>query len=344
VIGPESNTRWGEETPGTVLVRRSSILAKAKLPAGPVLSKAIFLLQARFTAAPVGTGASMYRSTFLAPSHYAGRWAIPNEEQRNGLQEINLLGYAYACAPDSADREGQLLVVLEAFHGYQMKYLCMVVRGTIPPVATHAGKDAKEFLRTLAPRKSEPSKKLTHATCKMLHLALKGITTEDIYDTHRETTFFILANSQFILEVDAALAVPSRRIVLRAQAGIAVDTDVASSEPCLRAPKGLGRILLRRLRRQLLLDMRSGLVTMRRRQGNLVVAADAKPGAARLPSVVHPEVTTAMAVLDLRKCSRTSAGHLDARCQREQASWAMNVSSRSWSHEGRIETHLFRQT
>jgi hypothetical protein len=64
-----------------------------------------------------------------------------------------------------------------------MKYLCMIVRGTIPPANSRAGRDAKELLRTLAPRGSQPSKELTDYTCKMLHLAFKGQTTEGIYDT-----------------------------------------------------------------------------------------------------------------------------------------------------------------
>jgi hypothetical protein len=125
----------------------------------------------------------MYRSTFLAPSHYACKWIIPEEEQRNDLAAVNLLGYAYAVAPDSADKEAKLLEVLECFHGYLMKYLCMIVRGTIPPANSRAGKDAKELLRTLAPRGVKLTKEITDATCKMLHLAFKGQTTEDIYDT-----------------------------------------------------------------------------------------------------------------------------------------------------------------
>jgi hypothetical protein len=101
---------------------------------------------------------------------------------------VNLLGYSYATAPDSAAKEAKLLSVLECFHGYLMKYLCMIVRGTIPPANSRAGRDAMELLRTLAPKGStpkgtKPSKALTDATCKTLHLAFKNQTTEDIYDT-----------------------------------------------------------------------------------------------------------------------------------------------------------------
>jgi hypothetical protein len=125
----------------------------------------------------------MFRSTLLAPSHYAGKWIIPDEDQHYDLKAVNALGIAYATAPDSPAKEAMLLEVMECFHGYLMKYLCMIVRGTIPPANSRAGKDAMELLRTLAPRGVKPSKALTDATCKTLHLAFKSQTAEDIYDT-----------------------------------------------------------------------------------------------------------------------------------------------------------------
>jgi hypothetical protein len=125
----------------------------------------------------------MYRSTFLSPSHYAGKWVIPERDQHNDLREVNLLGYAYAIAPDGPEKEQKLLLVLEKFHGYLMKYLCMIVRGTLPPANSYAGEDSITFLRFLARKGVEPSKVLTDATCKSLHLAFKQKTTEEIYDT-----------------------------------------------------------------------------------------------------------------------------------------------------------------
>ena len=125
----------------------------------------------------------MYRSTVLKPSHYAGQWMIPEKDQHNDLRAVNILGYAYATAPDGPEKEAKLLQVLELFHGYMMKYLCMIIRGTVPPVNTYAGRDSKELLRTLAPRGAEPSKALTDYVCKTLHLAFKQQTTEEIYDT-----------------------------------------------------------------------------------------------------------------------------------------------------------------
>ena len=73
--------------------------------------------------------------------------------------------------------------MMECFHGYLMKYLCMIVRGTIPPANSRAGKDAMEMLRTLAPRGVNLTKPVIDSTCKTLHLAFKSQTTEDIYDT-----------------------------------------------------------------------------------------------------------------------------------------------------------------
>jgi hypothetical protein len=59
----------------------------------------------------------------------------------------------------------------------------MIVRGTVPPAGTRAGKDSIAFLRFLAKKGVEPSKALTEYTCKTLHLAFKQQTTEEIYDT-----------------------------------------------------------------------------------------------------------------------------------------------------------------
>jgi hypothetical protein len=125
----------------------------------------------------------MYRSTLLSPSHYAGKWVIPDQDQRNDLQQVNLLGYAYATSPDGPAKEAKLLKVLEHFRGNMSKYLCMIVRGTVPPAATYAGKDSAELLRFLAKKGAEPSKALTERTCKALHLAFKQQSTEEIYDT-----------------------------------------------------------------------------------------------------------------------------------------------------------------
>jgi hypothetical protein len=135
------------------------------------------------TAVTIQLELHMYRSTLLKSTHYAGQWVVPEKDQRNDLQVVNLLGYAYATSPDGPEKEAKLLQVLEHFHGYLMKYLCMIVRGTVPPAGTYAGRDSKELLRFLAKKGVPPSKELTDRTCKNLHLAFKQQSTEEIYDT-----------------------------------------------------------------------------------------------------------------------------------------------------------------
>ncbi len=125
----------------------------------------------------------LFRSTSLSSSHYAGKWVISLEAQHHDLKLVNQLGYEYATAPDSPAKEELLLKLLELFHAYLMKYAVMIIRGTIPPLHSPAGRDAKEMLRTLAPRGAKPSKELTLSVCKMLHLSFKNMTTEEIYDT-----------------------------------------------------------------------------------------------------------------------------------------------------------------
>jgi hypothetical protein len=83
----------------------------------------------------------------------------------------------------SPAKEEMLLEILEKFHGYLMKYVTMVIRGTTPPLHSPAGKDSKLMLRTLIPRNTPVTRDSLNAACKMLHLAFKGMTTEDIYDT-----------------------------------------------------------------------------------------------------------------------------------------------------------------
>lgn len=125
----------------------------------------------------------MSRVILLDASHWAGKWTAPEKDQHYDLKSVNQLGYEYGIAPDSPEKEAKLLQLLEHFHGYLMKYVLMIQWGTIPPANSRAGKDAKQLLRTLAPRGTKPSPEQTNASCKMLHLAFKGQTTEEIYDT-----------------------------------------------------------------------------------------------------------------------------------------------------------------
>jgi hypothetical protein len=125
----------------------------------------------------------VYRSTSLCPSHYAGKWLIPSDEQLNDLSEVNQLGLEYAKMEDCPEKEDKLLKIIEMFHGYLMKYLTMIVRGTLPPLNSSGGKEAKTMLTLLIDRETPVNKDTLNAACKMLHLSFKGATTEEIYDT-----------------------------------------------------------------------------------------------------------------------------------------------------------------
>ena len=55
-------------------------------------------------------------------------------------------------APDSVEREDMLLRIQEKFHPYLMKYLRMIIQGTIPGMGTRAGNESVTFLKMLAPK------------------------------------------------------------------------------------------------------------------------------------------------------------------------------------------------
>lgn len=97
----------------------------------------------------------MFRRSSLSASHYAGNWAIPDESQRIDLAVTNQIALAYGIEADGPAKEALLLHLLQNFHGYSMKYLVMVVRGTLPHLNSPVGREAKEFLRMLAPKGSE---------------------------------------------------------------------------------------------------------------------------------------------------------------------------------------------
>src|ERR1039457_937899 len=125
----------------------------------------------------------MFRSTTLNPSHYAGRWTVAEEGKLNDLKAVNQLGLDYAILPDSLEKEEKLLQIVEKFHGYLMKYLGMVIVGTLPPLNCAAGRESQRLLKGLLDKSVPVDKVSLSNACKMLHLAFKGMTTEDIYDT-----------------------------------------------------------------------------------------------------------------------------------------------------------------
>ena len=85
------------------------------------------------------------------PQLYTGKWAIPDESQRIDLAVTNKIALAYGVEPDGSEKKAMLLQLLQNFHGYLMKYLVMIVRGTCL-TSLRLLKEAKEFLRMLAPK------------------------------------------------------------------------------------------------------------------------------------------------------------------------------------------------
>lgn len=132
----------------------------------------------------------MYRTVALSSEHYASKWPTPSEETAlNSREDVNALGIAYALASDPEEKQAKLFQIVEAFHGYLMKYMVMIIRGHLPSLKTSAGRDAKAFLRLLLPLDSKtgkqvpPSRKNLMGACRSLHLAFKQAESNDIYDT-----------------------------------------------------------------------------------------------------------------------------------------------------------------
>jgi hypothetical protein len=72
-----------------------------------------------------------------------------------------------------------------------MKYLVMICRGRIPIVGVgghpdHINKDVKPFLRYFLPKGQRPTGKALSQVAKHLHLAFKGMETEEVYDVLME--------------------------------------------------------------------------------------------------------------------------------------------------------------
>lgn len=72
----------------------------------------------------------MFRSTSLSASHYAGKWAIPSEDQRIDLAVTNKLAIAYGVEPDSQEKEAKLLQLLETVGAVQPYWQHVVHRSS----------------------------------------------------------------------------------------------------------------------------------------------------------------------------------------------------------------------
>ena len=126
----------------------------------------------------------MHRSTNLSAKHFASSWAAPIPGALNDRVMVNNLGLSYSDPKRVTDKEDIQLQIIKCFHGYTMKYLNMIIKGTIPALNTKAGNESVAFLKNLIPAgtKIKLSKASLTPICKTLHLAFKGLTTDEIYD------------------------------------------------------------------------------------------------------------------------------------------------------------------
>jgi hypothetical protein len=132
------------------------------------------------------------RLSLLPSKHYAAHW--PTNEI-NDYAEIGDLGCRYANMPaeipDPQDAEKLisnhvkqelLLELCQKFHPYLMKYLVMICRGHVPMWGKWVNKDVAKFIQYFMPKGSALNQVTAQKAIRHLHLAFKGMETEEIYD------------------------------------------------------------------------------------------------------------------------------------------------------------------
>jgi hypothetical protein len=126
------------------------------------------------------------KSPLLPASHYAVNWnavVLP-------LEECNRLGREYALLPAGAEKRGISLRIVQAFHGYLLKYLTMICRGHTPMENSSGhflvNDDTKRFIQYFLPRGTPFVKAAISQVCSSFHLAFKGMKTDEIYDVLME--------------------------------------------------------------------------------------------------------------------------------------------------------------
>ena len=129
------------------------------------------------------------KSVTLSPSHYASTWK--SDIPLRPIAEITEIGCRYAGLEDGcSEKESLLLELCQCFHPYLMKYLVMICRGHVP-VAGHGSnpflinKDVKPFLMFFLPKGEKPGNGSFRNAAPTLHLALKGMETDEVYDLIR---------------------------------------------------------------------------------------------------------------------------------------------------------------
>ena len=126
----------------------------------------------------------MLRNYYLSSGHYASKWVVREVSDRHDREIINQKAYDFATTTDPVLREKLQLEVLEAFHGYLIKYFNLIVYADVPALAGAQGKDAQAFLRLLLPPGTPASVMSLRSVAKHLHLAFKdAVTSDEVYDT-----------------------------------------------------------------------------------------------------------------------------------------------------------------
>jgi hypothetical protein len=126
------------------------------------------------------------KQIILPAHHYAAAWKT--EGVIKPLPEITDLGRRYAELPlEAPEKEAFLLEICQCFHPYLMKYLVMICRGHVPKISRgnpydRINKDVKPFLLYFLPKGSPINWPTLNRVVKHLHLAFRGMETEEIYD------------------------------------------------------------------------------------------------------------------------------------------------------------------
>jgi len=124
------------------------------------------------------------KPALLPATHYAAGWTnavLP-------LEQTNQLGHAYALMEDGPEKRAKFLEIIQAFHGYLMKYLTMIRHGHLPVDfdALKKGKvinaDTKQFIQYFMPKGSKMTKGTVLDVCRTFHLCFKGMEADEIYD------------------------------------------------------------------------------------------------------------------------------------------------------------------
>ena len=72
-------------------------------------------------------GNQLLRNYYLSSSHYAAKWTVREVADRHDRDIINQKAHDCATTTDPVLREKLQLEVLEAFHGYLIKYFNLIV-------------------------------------------------------------------------------------------------------------------------------------------------------------------------------------------------------------------------